>query len=257
MDDHLHAVFADARDAEVFPANDDSVVALFGLSDGALRYVVPMASQPCEMALDPSTDTLAVHINDGRVINNDGCADAADTKLLLLDAGTGHVRHTVSIAGTFVSMAAVRGHLFVVTTQYEFGGTPSPATSRVSMVDLHSGAGSRTVSVVHDAGPLAVDERRGLVFITGSWRADCQPAVQAGQVRVLAAESGEELGRVAIGSTPSAMAFDSRAGRLLVVGSGEAPGWPGCYGQQPATPSLSVVDLRVTRSPPGAGARQR
>ena len=243
VDSRLHAVFAAAGTDTV---SNHGAVALFNLGDGTLRYMVPMDREPCEMALDPSSDVLAVLVTD------DYCAGGGRTKLIILDARTGHVRHTVSIAGTFASIAAVRGHLFVMTKPDQQGSAADQADARsldgaalVSMVDLGSGAVVPTVSTVRGTATMAVDEHRGLVFIAATdWTVECSLTVEAGQLRVLAAGSGEELGRVAIGSTPLAMAVDSRAGRLLVVGSGVDTHDGSCYGRQSVPPSLSIVDLR-------------
>jgi DNA-binding beta-propeller fold protein YncE len=129
----------------------------------------------------------------------------------------------------------------------------------------------RTVAASKNPRAIAIDERRGRVFVVTAGDADpmrgCIPT-EHGAVSVLDARTGRALRIIPIGVAPRAIAVDERTGRAFVLNAGgamsirAADGWswlPGWLRRRlpfiPAAPSgvrvqvapASIMVLDATR----------
>lgn len=124
----------------------------------------------------------------------------------LRPSGAGPGMRTVA-AGAFIAVAvdAKTGRAFVA----------SDADNGVRMFDTRNGTLLRTVAIGADPDGIAVDARRGYVFVTNR---DTQ-IPSTGRVSVLDARDGRVLGAVTVGVDPDNLAVDEQTGRVFVTTS--------------------------------------
>jgi DNA-binding beta-propeller fold protein YncE len=121
-------------------------------------------------------------------------------------------------------------HLFIAAVDNS-NRTCATGPSRVLITDLSrhadvsKGRKLRTVAVGKNPRAIAIDERRGRVFVVTAGDADpvrsCIPT-EHGAVSVLDARTGRVLRIIPIGVAPTAIAVDERTGRAFVLNAGGA-----------------------------------
>ena len=270
----------DSRTRRAFVTNtDNGTVAVVDLASGHTLRLASVGAQPVQVAVDTLTGRAFVMNNGGDTVT-------------MLDARSGAVLRTIKV-GANPARAAVderTGRVFVVHGR----GTPAdPNTGSLSgfaaytatgvtMLDARSGAVLGSVPVggspVDDVGyvdarNLAVDQRRGLVFVINQPAAvvlsgsvltfvnlhttgnahiavgvgnasylgyqtagGAANSAVAGSVSVLDARSGHLLRTLRVGRHPIALAVDEATARLFVVNtnSGCVP-HPGFLDQVPSS----------------------
>jgi serine/threonine protein kinase, bacterial len=120
---------------------------------------------------------------------------------------------------------------------------PGTFTGGVRMLDARSGAVLRRLTVRGRPYAVAVDARRGHVFVVNLG----DPTIN-GTVLMLDARTGGVLHTLPVGGTPLALAVDERTGRAIVLGTnGGARALLNRSGlsREFATDTLSVLDTRT------------
>lgn len=138
-----------------------------------------------------------------------------DDTVSVLDASTGTVlrtAHTVPVHTVPLALAVDERteHVFVTSNKLYAGAASVNTRGYVDMLDARTGTVLRTVAVGILPLAVAVDERRGRVFVANSG---------SNTVSVLDARTGRVVRTVHVGRNPAALAVDSRAGRVVVVNS--------------------------------------
>jgi YVTN family beta-propeller protein len=110
-------------------------------------------------------------------------------------------------------------HAFVLC-----GGSSGYLQGTVTVLDTRNGSLMRTVAVALDPTAVAVDARRGRVFVANSG---------SDSVSVLDARSGAVLDTVPLGHSPTAMAVDEANGQVVVLTAADT--------------SVSILDARSGR----------
>jgi YVTN family beta-propeller protein len=137
----------------------------------------------------------------------------------MLDAGTGLLLHTTRVGGlSFFNSVAIT----VAADRVLVG---SGAT--ITVLDAHSGALLRTVTVNGDIRHMAVDSRTGQIFIVGP-----------GGLGVLDPRRGWAMRTLAVGGNLSAVAVDAGRGRVYVANAGATDR----AGTLTGTGTVSIID---------------
>jgi DNA-binding beta-propeller fold protein YncE len=131
---------------------------------------------------------------------------------------------------TMMTPSGRQDHLFIAAEDNS-NRTCTTGPSRVLITDLsrHADVSKRgmvrTVAVGKNPRAIAIDERRGRVFVVTAGDADpvrgCIPT-EHGAVSVLDARTGSVLGIIPIGVAPTAIAVDERTRRAFVLNAGGA-----------------------------------
>jgi YVTN family beta-propeller protein len=224
-------VAVDARTRRVFVVNvtnDD--VSVVDASSGRVLRTVAVGYLPVAVAVDVSTGHVFV--------TNSG----ADT-VTMLDALTGSIVSTIKVGPNpgRVVVDERTGHVFVIHSRGKHRNSfTSDGPGGTTMLDARSGAVLRSVAV--GGGPLddvgyvdainvAVDQRRGRVFVIDQTSTATLDGGTDGSVSVLDAGSGSLLNTLPVGRHPVALAVDETTARLFVVNtnsgcaSRDAFGW--------------------------------
>jgi hypothetical protein len=137
---------------------------------------------------------------------------------LVEDARTGHVFTTT--LGSLRVVATGAGNS-AARTQVPAG------VGSLRMLDAHSGALLRTLPIGPATTGVAVDERRGRVYVLSVGFADAHNGLtRPGTLSVVDERSGQSVRTLAVGAIPVLLALDRRHDRLLV----------GCIGAFGGTP---------------------
>jgi DNA-binding beta-propeller fold protein YncE len=184
----------------------------------------------------------------------------------LVDARSGALMRTISLSDTPQAVAldtlptppGQQDRLFIAAADNSNRTCPT-GPSRVLITDLSRHADARygrilrAVAVGKDPRAIAIDERRGRVFVVTAGDADpmrgCIPT-EHGAVSVLDARTGRVLRIIPLGVAPTAIAVDEHTGRAFVLNAGgamsirAADGWswlPGWLRRRlPFIPSASL-----------------
>ena len=171
--------------------------------------------------------------------------------LITLDLRRNVPLRAVPLAGCLSSLAVdgQRGYLIVTNygplrqvTYAEPGGgamttLASTGPSSVQVYDARKGALPRTIGVDPAPMAVAVDERRGYLYVASRGRADAHGYyAQPGRVSVVDERSGKVLRSVAVGVNPVQLTLDARANRLFTfsMGSGVDVPAPDAWSWLPA-----------------------
>ena len=165
-------------------------------------------------------------------------------RVVLRGAADGPVLRTVALGTTpwAATLDAQSGRLYVVNRSYgRFGfaggnsfsiggngvtsrGGDPPNGDTVSMIDTRAGSLVRTVAVGPDPRAVALDSRRGLVYVSNDDDAS---------VTVLDARSGALLHTTQVGARPHALVADASTNRVFVVNTTDS--------------TVSVLDARQSK----------
>ncbi len=213
--DDPRAVTIDARHGLAYVSNDDDAsVSVLDTRNGAYVRATQVGARPHALAVDgPDNRIFTVNTSDGTVS--------------MLDARRGRVLRTVQAPGAVESSGAIvdsRLHRVYIVG----GGSISVLDARSGAL-LHTGdlPGQPSSSFPADLTQMAVDEAAGRVYV-----------LQAGVVSVLEAASGRLLRRLPVNPNATALALDTRRGRLLIASSGAVDD----AGTVSGSGSISVVD---------------
>jgi YVTN family beta-propeller protein len=200
-----HGLALDERTGRVFVAGEDSSglgeVSVLDVMSGRLVRSVTVGQAPGPIAVDQRTGRAFV-INQ----NSDSIS--------VLDTHSGALVHTTNIGKDLVALAADEqtGRVFVA------GGNDVQGNGRVSILDAASGRLVRSVAAGMLPTAVAVDAPSGRVFVANKGPLDSNLVpLGNGTLTVLAARSGAILRTIAVGTYPTAIAVDERAGRAFVV----------------------------------------
>ncbi|HKC73736.1 MAG TPA: YncE family protein [Chloroflexota bacterium] len=205
-------VALDERTGRVFVAGEDSSglgdVSVLDVMSGRLVRSVTVGQAPGPIAVDQRTGRAFV-INQ----NSDSVS--------VLDTHSGALVHTTNLGGDLFDLAVDEqtGRVFVANgNNVQVNGRPSMLDGSVSILDATSGRLVRSVSVGMLPTAVAVDARSGRVFVANKGPVDGNLVpLGNGAVTVLDARSGAVLRTVGVGTYPTAIAVDERAGRAFVV----------------------------------------
>ncbi len=145
-----------------------------------------------------------------------------DRGVSLVDTRDGELVRAIGVGAPArlhtLAVATRAGHAFVVSMGRQGSPGVPPGSSTVSMIDTRGGAVLRTTTLGIEAGPVAVDEITGYVFVaaTGPTKRDGTPR-GPGAVSMIDARSGALVHTVAVGLGPTAIAVDGRTGRAFVL----------------------------------------
>jgi YVTN family beta-propeller protein len=198
------ALAVDERGGRVFVARADASLSLLDARSGRVRRTVALGLVPVAMAIDAQAGHLVVA---GVAVGGPLTGAAGAGTVRLLETRDGAVLSTVIVARpgpVAVAVDELTHHAFVVNAGYferHMAGT-------VTVLDTRNGALVRTVAVGLDPTAVAVDARRGRVFVANSG---------SDSVSVLDARSGAVLDTVSLGHSPTAMAVDEANGRVVVL----------------------------------------
>jgi YVTN family beta-propeller protein len=200
-----HGLALDERTGRVFVAGEDSSglgdVSVLDVMSGRVLHTVTVGQAPGPIAVDQCTGRAFV-INQ----NSDSVS--------VLDARSGALVHTTNIGKDLFALAVDEqtGRVFVAS------GSTFGVNGSVSILDAASGRLVRSVTVGMLPAAVAVDARSGRVFVANKGPLDSNLVpLSNGTVTVLDARSGAVLRTVAVGTYPTAIAVDQRAGRAFVV----------------------------------------
>ncbi len=208
-------IAVDARAGRVFIANagidgSERTVSVLDSRTGRLIQTVSVGQGPQSVAVNERTGRLFV-------------ADYMRGRVSVIDTRSGALLST-AIVGSHplrLSVDPQTARVFVVNQ-----GSTSPAdrptgAGSVTMLDAHTGAVLRTVTLDIDAVAVALDERRGLVLVTtaGPTTIPENGPSRKGKLFVLDARSGAIQRVLPVGVGPYAIAEDTRAGQAFVVNS--------------------------------------
>jgi len=203
------AVAVSARTGHVFARCDDDTVAMLDARSGRLLRVVSDQSGPYG-AIVVDERTNRVFVGPGNVPDMD-----------VLDAQTGANLRSVAIdPSTTAAIDARSGHVY-----FGLGDantvTPPPHKSVVAVFDGRTGAILHRFPVAANPFSLAVDPRTGQVLVGSDGPLDSGSDLPTGNgtLSVLDAARGRVLRTLRIGVSPSDVAVDAPAGRVLVVNS--------------------------------------
>src|SRR5919201_1124740 len=216
------AVAVDERTGHVFVAKNDlglqdqlslalnccprgqGSVTVLDARRGAIQRTVRVGLSPLAIAVDERV---------GRAFVVSYGSDTRTGRLSVLDTRTGTVVRTVTV-GLLPQGVAVderTGRVFVA-------GEDSSGLGDVSVLDVMSGRLVRSVTVGMLPTAVAVDARSGRVFVANKGPVDGNLVpLSNGTVTVLDARSGAVLRTIGVGTYPTALAVDERAGRAFVV----------------------------------------
>lgn len=217
-------VAVDALSGHVLVTNrGDGSVSLLDVAAGRIIRTV-------QVGMHPSGVEVAARLGLAFAVNNGDSSGARGGTITMLDARQGTVLRSIGVRRdpAAVVVDARTSRLFVT---YGLGGGKGPGADSGSgstdVLDARSGRLVRTVPAGalpdDDLGTalyphmVAVDERRGRIYVVNRAALDRTGRATAGSVSVLDAVSGRVLRTIAVGRSPVALAVDETAGRLFVV----------------------------------------
>jgi len=193
------AMGVDERAGRVLQVSADDRARILDARSGLLLRMVPLG------ALMDGPAALAIDERSGRAIVVGGDRDGIGC-FVILDTRSGRVLTTATLGGNpgdwprWVAVDARTGRAFVSR-----GGQGRAPETQV----LDSGSG-RVVRTVAAGGPIAVDERRGLVFIPAQMGIAMLDACSGALIRTIPLHDGKR---------PDALAVDETTQRVFVVTS--------------------------------------
>lgn len=220
----------DSPDGRVFAfsysvTNRNSGVArVFDARQGNLLHTAPIGSYPWLIMVDAAARRVYV-MNRGNMVKG---------SVSVLDARSGALVRTIRLPASPISMISDerRGRLFVALSRPDANGN-ADGPGLVSTIDSRSGRILRTVAVGQNLGlvasgqdrfPLALDERRGRLFVAVQGSVGRQGFYGApkgyGKVAILDARTGSIVRAITVGMRPQAMIVSERTGRLFVATGG-------------------------------------
>ncbi len=148
--------------------------------------------------------------------------------VVMLDTGTGRVRHTAVVSSEDSALAGA------VDTRTARAFVTSLTDDSVSVLDTQTGVVVATVLVARSPRAVAVDERRGRVFVASSGVAS-----GGSGLNVLDARTGTVLRIQPLTTSPLALAVDALTGRVFLVN-----GARDAYGAALGISSISTLDAQ-------------
>ncbi len=216
------------------PLNNTAMIGILDTTNGRLvRQIavpLPVGSYWRSPVVDATTGRIFVaiaNVGNGLPLNT--------SDLYVLDARSGSVVHRVTIRRILGDMAVDERLGRVYATSYsattllaiQRPGTSMamevPAgTGDVRVLDARTGALLQTVPIKSAAANIAVDRRRGRLFVVSAGPVVALSGIYAGPgtVSVLNERNGQLLGTAAVGVNPGAIAVDERTGLAYVVDNG-------------------------------------
>lgn len=181
------------------------------------------------VAVGQGLTTLAVDERSNRVFGINGI----DATVSMLDARSGTVLRTVPVHRVPLALAVDERteHVFVTGNMLFAGASSTSTRGQIDILDAQTGTVLHTVSVGILPIAVAVDERRGRVFVANNG---------SNSVSVLDAYTGRVLRTVGVGRNPGAIAVDTHTGRVFVVNSNSP--YLSLEGAAAANGSVSVLD---------------
>jgi len=213
------AMGVDERAGRVLAVGVDGKTRVLDARSGLILRMVslgPIATGPAALTVDAAAGRTIVVGGD-----HDGIGGFA-----ILDTRSGRVLDTATLggnAGDWPRWVAVDGRIGRAFVSRDGQGGGSAA---VRMLDIMSG---RVLRAVPAGGPIAVDERRGHVFILAGSAIDVLDARTGALVRAIPLSTREGVGLLTV---------DEATGRVFAVAS---PGSSGGYGQ------VSALDVQGGR----------
>jgi YVTN family beta-propeller protein len=196
-------VAVDERTGRVFVAGEDSSglgdVSVLDVMSGRLLRTVTVDQAPGSIAVDQRTGRAFV-------INQNSVS--------VLDTRSGALEHTTNIGSDLFALAVDEqtGRVFVAS------GNKFGVNGSVSILDATSGRLVRSVTVGMLPTAVAIDARSRRVFVANKGPVDSNLVpLGNGTVTVLDERSGAVLRGVGVGTYPTAIAVDERAGRAFVI----------------------------------------
>src|SRR5437868_10918168 len=183
-------------------------VSVLDAGNGRLLRTVAVGTSPVAVAVDERTNRVFV-------------VDAGSGTVSVLDARSGIVMRTSAdhLAPRMVAVDEKTGRVFVTNGAGAPGQGSVTGGGSVSVLDARRGTVLRIIPVGLAPFALAVDEKRGLVFVANQ---------RDNNVSVLDARTGQSLGTVGVGLSPYAVAVDERTGRVVVANSDSKIGRASC-----------------------------
>jgi len=148
--------------------------------------------------------------------------------VVMLDTGTGRVQHTAVVSSEDSAQAGA------VDTRTARAFVTSLVDDSVSVLDTQTGAVVATALVARSPCAVAVDERRGRVFVASSGVASGGSGLS-----VLDARTGTVLRIQPLTTSPLALAVDALTGRVFLVN-----GPRGAYGAALGISGVSTLDAQ-------------
>ena len=243
------AVTIDAPDRRAFIVNATNSVSVIDLRTRTVLAVVPTGLAPYPAAID---------VRDGRAFipsHNDGGLTVLDSRtgrllrrtaiggtprdavvderrrrvyvvdeggrLAVVDARTGILLRRIDLGGQLWTAALdPQAGTLVVAGDYQQRGACEASTGCVTVVREDSGRVRARGAVPLDPTVAAFDARTGHAFVASAGIVLPFGTSPPGTLTMFDARSGRRLHTAAIGSVPSAMAVDTRSGRLFVACQG-------------------------------------
>jgi DNA-binding beta-propeller fold protein YncE len=205
-------VAVDERTGRVFVAGEDGSglgdVSVLDVMSGRLVRSVTVGQAPGPIAVDQRT---------GRAFVLNQNSDSVS----VLDTHSGALVHTTNPGRDLFDLAVDEqtGRVFVANgSNVQVNGRLSVPDGSVSILDATSGRLVRRVTVGVLPTAVAVDPRSGRVFVANKGPVDGNLVpLGNGTVTVLDERSGAVLRTSGVGTYPTAIAVDERAGRAFVV----------------------------------------
>jgi YVTN family beta-propeller protein len=205
-------VAVDERTGRVFVAGEDSSglgdVSVLDVMSGRLVRSVTVGQAPGAIAVDQRTGRAFV-------LNQNSAS------VSVLDTHSGALVRTTHLGGDPFDLAVDEqtGRVFVANgSNVQVNGRLSVLDGSVSILDATSGRLVRSVTVGMLPTAVAVDVRSGRVFVVNKGPVDGNLVpLGNGTVTVLDARSGAVLRTIGVGTYPTAITVDERAGRAIVV----------------------------------------
>jgi YVTN family beta-propeller protein len=210
---------------------DNDAVSVVDTSSGRVMRLVAVGQHPISVVVDRATHHVFV-------------ANNWDDTVTMLDARSGIVLRTITVGPNPARLVVDErtARVFVVHGRGDPGNNPASAltpfagisTTGTTILDARSGAVLGQVAVggspLDDVGfvnamNVAVDARRGRVFVINETPTASLNSSAHGSVSVLDARSGHLLHTVPVGRHPIALAVDETTARLFVVNTNS-----GCTG---------------------------
>jgi DNA-binding beta-propeller fold protein YncE len=216
LDSPPDAMAVDPRtDRAVVGSAATGTVSLLDLTRGRVLRTVPLDHPdplvPLVLARDPATHHLFVASRTDR---------PGPSVIQMLDDRTGARLASLAVGQMANTLAVDARHGRVLVAD--------AAAGTLSLLDARTGALQRTTPLGLLPLAVAVDERTARAFVVGPVNADvpAQPAQPGGWdyglLGVLDTRSGALLGRIPVGSGPTALAVDAQRGRVVVACTGDA-----------------------------------
>lgn len=221
--DSPDALAIDSQTGNAFITTTTDKVLTYSPARGRIIQITTVAPRPAALAVDGAA---------GRVLV---ASSGPPSAISILDTHSGQLLSTIPLRTPLflspygLAVDEVTGRAFALNR-----GTYNPATGEptgrgsVLVLDSRTGRLLRTVPLGSDPGVVAVDARRGRVFVlNGGTASNMNGAVHPhddGSISVLDAVTGAVLRTIPAGGNPGLAAVDPQSGRLTVAGVRAARG---------------------------------